>query len=71
MEEQAVAIAENLSDAVEEIKKVSKKKTQNFKNHIAVRDETFKDFKEIKDEPGSDAFIKKLLKLYVANNEKQ
>ena len=40
------------------------KKTQNFKSHIAVREETLKDFRELKDEPGSDAFLKKLLRLY-------
>jgi len=40
------------------------KKTQNFKSHIAVREETLKDFRELKDEPGSDAFLKKLLHLY-------
>ena len=40
------------------------KRTQNFKNHIAVRKETFEDFKNLKDEPGSDAFMKKLLALY-------
>jgi len=45
------------------VKKI--KKTQNFKNHIAVRLDTFKDFKELKDEPGSDAFLKKLLRLYL------
>jgi len=66
MEEDVTQKAMTPTEAVEEIKKIKKKKTQNFKSHIAVREETLKDFKETKDEPGSDAFIKKLLKCYKA-----
>lgn len=40
------------------------RRSHNFKYHIAVREKTFKDFKELKDEPGSDAFLRKLLTLY-------
>jgi len=61
MEEEKVGESEVIAVA-EAIKK--KKKTQNFKSHIAVREETLKDFREMKDEPGSDAFLKKLLRLY-------
>ena len=62
MEDEKVGEAEVIAVA-EAIKKVGKK-TQNFKSHIAVREDTFKDFREMKDEPGSDAFLKKLLRLY-------
>ena len=58
----------NLPDAVKP-KRV--KKTQNFKWHIAVREDTFDDFREMKDEPGSDAFLKKLLKLYKFYKERK
>ena len=54
----------NIGVLPEAVAKDTKKKTQNFKNHIAVREETFKDFRDMKDEPGSDAFLKKLLNLY-------
>ena len=57
-------IGETDINAVAEAVKRRAKKTQNFKWHIAVREETLKDFRELKDEPGSDAFLKKLLRLY-------
>jgi len=62
MEEEKVGESEVI--AVAEALKKKGKKTQNFKSHIAVREETLKDFREMKDEPGSDAFLKKLLRLY-------
>ena len=62
MEDEKTGEAEVI--AVAEAIKKKTKKTQNFKSHIAVREETFKDFRELKDEPGSDAFLKKLLRLY-------
>jgi len=55
-------VEEKIAVLSEAVKKTRRK--HNFKNHIAVRKETFKEFRELKDEPGSDAFLKKLLDLY-------
>ena len=59
MEKEQIDMSGILPEAVQK-----KKRTQNFKNHIAVRDETMVDFRALKDEEGSDAFVKKILMVY-------